>query len=212
MHASIRGFGVSAIDKAIKLIDGLRELELKWLLTKEHPLLGNPPINVGCIEGGEGASTVPEECTVKFDVEFFPMEYDAEGRARTVNPEDVKKEVQCHLDRVCAGDEWLGTHPVTINWYQETLCFQTDTADAFVKAAMAASMAVLGRASVKGLPCGCDGAQLFNIGKMPVVVLGPGDVQCAHTINEYVPLNEFYKAIELYAHLIADWVGIEKAS
>ncbi len=210
VHASIRGFGVSAIEKAIKLIDGLRELELRWLLTKEHPLLGNPTINVGCIQGGEGASTVPEECTVKFDVEFFPMEYDAEGHAHTVDPEDIKKEVQQHLNRVAAGDEWLRTHPVTIQWYQETLCFQTDTDDPFVKAAAAASQAVLGRARIKGLPCGCDGAQLFTIGKMPVVVLGPGDVQRAHTTDEYLPLDEFYKAIELYAHLIADWVGIEQ--
>ena len=52
IHASLKGFGVNAIDKMTKVIDSLRELETKWMTTKRHPLLAPPTINIGCIEGG----------------------------------------------------------------------------------------------------------------------------------------------------------------
>jgi acetylornithine deacetylase len=207
VHASMRGFGINAIDKAIKLINGLRELELEWLLVKRHPLLDNPTINIGQISGGEGASIVPAECIVKMDVEFFPTEYN-DDNYEIVDPEDIKREVQKKVDLICMGDEWLAGHPVTIEWYQETLCFQTDLKNEFVNACKKSCKNVLGKVVVNGLPCGCDGAQLAHIGKMPVVVLGPGDIRNAHTTDEFVNIVEFFNSIEIYANLIVDWVGI----
>ena len=44
--------GKNAIDKTVKVIWALHELEEKWMATKVHPLLQPPTINIGCIEGG----------------------------------------------------------------------------------------------------------------------------------------------------------------
>ena len=38
--------------------------------------------------------------------------------------------------------------------------------------------------ALDGLPCGCDGAPLANIGKMPVIIMGPGDLDCLHITDE----------------------------
>lgn len=207
-HASTKGWGVNAVEKAVKLIEALHELESKWLMTKRHPLLGNPTINIGYIEGGIGASIVPEKCTVKFDVEFLPSEYDADYNLVEVNSEDVKREVEQCLQRACQGDEWLCQNPVSVHWFQETLCFETDTFSEFVQSVIYSEKKILDQVVLSGLPCGCDGAQLSKIGKMPVVILGPGNLRRLHTTDESMDEELFYKAIEIYANMIMDWTGV----
>ena len=50
-HSGAKWKGVSAIDKALKVIRELEELEHKWLLTYKHPLLPAPNLNIGTIHG-----------------------------------------------------------------------------------------------------------------------------------------------------------------
>ncbi len=209
-HAATKGLGVNAVEKAIKLINAMKEVETHWLMTKKHPLLSNPTINIGKMEGGLGASIVPEACTVDFDVEFLPSEYDKDYRLIPVDPQDIKDEIQRCIDFACAGDPWLCSHPVTVDWYQETLCFETDAEHPFVQTALKSCRRVLPGAVLDGLPCGCDGAPLFRIGKMPVVIMGPGDLEELHTTDESMDAEKFYQAIEVYANLILDWVGTVK--
>ena len=210
IHAAMKGHGENAIEKAIKLIDALHGLESKWLMTKKHDLLANPTINIGMITGGTGASVAAAECNVKFDVEFLPSELDCDYRSIKVNPEDVKKEVEQWIAAACKGDEWLSRNPVEIHWYQETLCFETDTESDFVKCVCSSVEQVLDRAAVDGLACGCDGAQLANIGKMPVVILGPGEFSQLHTTDESISVEKYLQAIEIYAHLILKWVEAQQ--
>lgn len=209
-HAATKGIGVNAIEKAYKLINALKELESEWLMTKKHPLLQNPTMNIGQISGGSGASVVAESCNVKFDVEFLPSEYDADYKLVPVKPEDIKKEVQDRITLACMGDSWLKDHPVTIDWYQETLCFETPSEHEFVQTALKSCKRVLPDTALDGLPCGCDGAPLANIGKMPVIIMGPGDLDCLHITDESMSAEKFYQAIEVYANFIIDWVGISK--
>lgn len=208
IHASLKGFGVNAIDKAYKLINALYELEKSWLLTKRHPLLSNPTINVGQIFGGDGASTAAGECTVRFDVEFFPREYDVEGREFVVDKNQVKQEVQDWLTRSCEGDEWLCDHPVQIHWYQDTSAFQTDLDHPMVTTALDSVKRSLGKVTLSGFPAGCDGVYLANIGQMPVIIFGPGRIHQAHTVNEYLEVKQYLDHIKATANFIIDWVGI----
>lgn len=210
IHAAMKGNGQNAIEKAIKLIQALEELEAHWLMTKKHKLLSNPTINLGTIHGGTGASTGAESCTVQFDVEFLPTELDADYNKHVVDPEDIKREVEEHIATACNGDAWLREHPVSINWYQETLCFETEMEEPFVQSMEESVKQALGKADFDGLPCGCDGAQLAHISNMPVIIMGPGERFEPHTYNESISIDKFLKAIEVYANLITDWVGITR--
>ena len=209
IHAAMKGNGHNAIEKAIKLIHALQELEAHWLMTKKHKLLSNPTINIGTICGGTGASTGAESCKVQFDVEFLPSELNSNYDKIEVDPEDIKREVESWLICACQGDVWLKDHPVSVNWYQETLCFETDTEDPFVLAAVDSVRKVTGKADLDGLPCGCDGAHLASISKMPVIILGPGDSENLHVFDESLSVEKYLQAIEIYANLIMNWVGIE---
>ena len=61
-HSGGKKNGVSAIEKAIKVITALNEMEHDWLLRYKHPLLPPPNLNIGVIKGGSAGSTVPGDC------------------------------------------------------------------------------------------------------------------------------------------------------
>lgn len=208
IHACLKGFGVNAIDKATKLIQALYELEKHWLLTKKHPYLTNPTINVGRIQGGIGASIVADECTVDFDVEFLPREYDADGNEHIVDKYDIQREVEAALARACEADEWLRQHPVKVDWYQDTSAFQTDADHPLVTSALQSVEHTLGKSSLSGLPSGCDGVYLSDIGNMPVIIFGPGKINQAHTIDEFLQIDQYLSHIRALANFIIDWTGL----
>lgn len=205
IHASLRGFGVNAIDKMVKVIESLRELETKWMTTKRHPLLAPPTLNIGCIEGGTAASTVAESCRLKFDVEYFPSETDAFGARHLVDKDEVSKEVEAHLARMCQGDEWLKDHPVKLQWYQDCPPFETDVEHPLVQTLADLSGEVTGKRVISGMTAGCDARHLTNILKVPTVVYGPGSCHYAHRVNEFLPRDQFFMAIETYAKMIMKW-------
>lgn len=206
IHASLKGFGQNAIDKMVKVILSLHELESKWMSTRVHPLLGPATINIGCIEGGVAASTVPESCSLKFDVEYYPSELGIYGDRIQIDKDEVAREVEAHLNLMASGDEWLREHPLKFNWYQDCPPFETDVNHPIVGCVLNAAHEVAGPdRKVGGLSCGCDARHLCNIAKVPTVVFGPGTCHHAHIVNEYLPRKEYLQAIEAFARIIMDW-------
>lgn len=205
IHASLRGFGVNAIDKMIKVIGCIRELETKWMTTKRHSLLAPPTFNIGYIEGGTAASTVAESCTMKFDVEYFPSETDSFGVCYPVDKDEVAKEVENYILLMCQGDEWLKDHPVKLQWYQDCSPFETESEHPLVQTMADVSEEVTGKRVISGMTAGCDARHLTNILKIPTVVYGPGSCHYAHRVNEYLPEEQFYMAIEVFAKMIIKW-------
>ena len=210
VHAAVKDQGVSAIEKAYYLIGALHRLEEQWKNTKKHPLLHSPTINVGQISGGIHASVVPGTCSVKFDVEYLPCEYDENGEALPLDREAVKRDVQMALLQACEEDEWLRHHPVSVRWYQELSAFQTDVSSAFVQEAARSVEASLGRAEISGYPAECDGIHFSRLAQMPVILFGPGRLEDAHRENEQLSIEEYLNHIRALCNLIVDWVGVEE--
>ena len=71
-HSGGKKNGVNAIEKAIKVIQALNEMEHNWLLEYKHPLLPPPNLNIGVIEGGTAGSTVPDYCSFSTCVHYIP--------------------------------------------------------------------------------------------------------------------------------------------
>lgn len=206
IHASLRGFGENAIDKMVKVIQALHELEMKWATTRRHPLLGPATINIGCIEGGVAASTVPENCTLKFDVEYYPSEITKTGDRIKIDKDDIVREVEDYLNLMASGDEWLKDHPLKFTWYQDCPPYETDSKEAIVGTVLEAANKVTGgKSEIGGLTCGCDARHLTNIAGVPTVVFGPGTCHNAHVVNEYLKKEEYLNAIEAFAEIIMNW-------
>ena len=108
-HSGAKAEGVSAIEKAIKVIQGLNEMEHRWLLTIRHRLLPPPSLNIGVIEGGTAGSTVPGECSFSTCVHYVPT---------LMNQDMVVKEFTEVVERISRSDAWMEAHPPKISIYQ----------------------------------------------------------------------------------------------
>ena len=77
VHVREMGAGANAIDAAYRVVGALRELEARWNADKagrEHFEAEDHPINlnIGKIEGGDWASSVPAWCRLDCRIAIYP--------------------------------------------------------------------------------------------------------------------------------------------
>jgi acetylornithine deacetylase len=205
IHASMKQFGVSAIEKFLSVFAALEELD-----HSRHAGYANPifefknnvaPICLGTLAAGDWPSTVPEELVAEGRFGVFPGESIADARAALVG---------C-LDRVIWADEWFLKHPPALEWFEGQFePGETRLDDPIIKSLGQAHELVMGtEPRLQGVPYGSD-LRLFTLyGNVPAVLYGPGDVAFAHTVEEHVELEEVVTCAKVLALLIVEWCGGE---
>ena len=197
VHSGSKWLGVNAIDKAIKIIKAIDELEHKWLMTYKHSILPPPTSNVGVVEGGTAGSTVPNYCSFKTCVHYLPKQ---------MSHEQVIEEYTNAIYRCCEGDEWLKDNKPNISIYQAGGAFEMETEHEFVKSFQNAFRTVKDKnVAIVGSPAGCDSRVWRNIAKCPTLQYGPGRQAQCHVVNEYLEIEQYLDSILVYAQLILDW-------
>jgi acetylornithine deacetylase len=206
-HAALKWEGVNAIEKALKIVRGMQVLEHTWLAKRKNPLLPSPTITIGQIEGGLAGAIVPGQCSMKFDVKYLPVEVDPDGTERKVRGESICREVEDWVEMICAGDEWLRENPPRLDWYLHVLPHWLDPNHPLVGMLKSSCERVLGRSIVSGMPSGADARILQNAGQINTLIFGPGNLQQAHSTDEFVPLEQFFHAIRVLALAIYEWTS-----
>lgn len=193
-HSGDKKKGVSAIEKAIKIIEALKDKEHQWLLEYKHPLLPPPNLNVGVIKGGDAGSTVAGECEFSTCVHYIPNQ---------MSHNQVVEEFTDVVMRVARGDEWLLNHLPEIEIYQAGGGFEMEMEHPFVKAFAKAYQNAEGKdVKIVGSPAGCDSRLWRNIAKSPTIQFGPGHLAQCHGIDEWVSIEDYLESILVYANLI----------
>ncbi len=196
VHSGSKWLGVSAIEKAVKLMNAIDELEHKWLMTHRHKLLPSPTSNVGVIEGGTAGSTVADYASFSTCVHYIPG----------MNHDDVVREYTDTIYRCCEGDEWLKDNKPEISIYQAGGPFEMELEHDFVGSFKDAYKVATDKdLKIVGSPAGCDSRIWKNIAGCPTLQYGPGRQQECHAANEYIELDQYLDAILIYAQLILDW-------
>lgn len=196
-HSGGKRNGVSAIDKAIKVINALNEKEHEWLLTYKHPLLPSPNLNVGVIHGGSAGSTVSGECLFETCVHYLPNQ---------MSYNQVVEEFTDVVNRITKSDAWLEQHPPKITIYQAGGGFEMEENQDFVHSFKRAYQAAKGKdVKVVGSPAGCDSRLWRNIAKCPTIQFGPGNLTQCHGIDEWISIDAYLDSILIYAELILDF-------
>lgn len=196
-HSGAKYLGVSAIEKAMKLIRGLEELEHEWLLNYKHPLLPAPNLNVGVLRGGNAGSTVAGECTFQVCVHYLP---------NVMSYEQVVNEFESTIKGIAIGDKWLKDHMPTIHVYQAGGAFEMEEQSLFVKSFKESYKKLKNREpKVVGSPAGCDSRIWKNIANCPTIQFGPGNLEQCHAVNEYVEIDAYLESILIYAQMILEW-------
>ena len=206
-HACLKWGGVNAIEKGVKVIQGMIELERLWLAMRRNPLFPPPTITIGQIQGGLAGSQVPGECVLKFDVKYLPVEIDADGQEMKVTGDMVKEEVADWIYTLCAGDAWLRAHLPALTWYQHCIPHYLDPQHTLVQLMRDNAQQVLGWGVISGFPAGCDARHLHNVAGIPTLVFGAGDLGYAHSIDERISVEEYIQAIKILALTIYEWTS-----
>ena len=193
-HASVRLEGVSAVEKYLDIHKSLIQLEKIRNSNVEHQLLGKLalpyPLNIGRVQAGNWSSSVPEELTF-------------EGRIGVAMGEDsaeVRRQFERTLKNLAEADPWLRNHPMEIAWSGGQFDSGEIPMDHYlVKLCQQCMLDLTGHESeIEGAPYGSDLRLFVNLGRMPALLFGPGDVNVAHTPDEYVDVQEVILAARAY--------------
>ena len=183
-HSSKPHLGINAIEQMAHLIVALQNDTLR-LGARPHPLLGPATCNVGVVRGGVQVNFVPDRCTIEIDRRLLPGE----------SVETVLDHYQRLLDSVSAehpGMEAVMHPPMLTDVPLET---SNDSLAATTIADVLAQMRL--DANLIGVPFGSDASKFGAIG-IPSIILGPGDIDQAHSAVEYVDCGQVEQAVEIY--------------
>lgn len=197
--------GVSAIEKMCFLVRRMKEYEKRLIEeSKGVPLFEKfkqpVQVNFGTIKGGSWPSMVCGEVTLEGGVGFLPNKDIAM----------VKDELKSVIED--CGDEWISSH------YK--LSFPKLHNDAYAISAEHPLVDAMKKAEadsgispeIEGFIASCDARLLNKVGKMPVVVFGPGNLENAHSDSEKIETEQIKKAAEILVRTIINWCGTEKQS
>jgi acetylornithine deacetylase len=181
------GGAVNAIEKSTVVLDAIRGLREDWRGRPEleHPYLSPPDVVPTTIHAGEWAVTFPSACSITLATLYLPVQADDRGWGG-----DVEREVVDRIMRAAAGDSWLAAHPPTVEWQTPVMPMEIPADEEIVGIALGACADAGRETALGGLDSWYDGATLTLLGGFPSIGLGPGPLDTAHTIDEYVIVDD----------------------
>jgi acetylornithine deacetylase/succinyl-diaminopimelate desuccinylase-like protein len=190
-HSSKPFLGVNAIEQMARVVRCL-EGENVRLKQFSHPLLGNPTLNVGLIQGGTQVNVVPDSCWIEVDRRLIPGEEPSQVFAAYAKMLQGLRSDCPNLDLVMEPPQ-LEDYPLDT----------PVTAGIASCAAQALKDAGLDGSAI-GVPFGSDASKLSGVG-IPTIILGPGSIDQAHTAEEFVELEQVEKAFVVYRQIMRTW-------
>jgi acetylornithine deacetylase len=187
-HSSSPELGTNAIYRMGRLLLGLEQYAEHLRQTIVDPLLGRATLSVGRIEGGTSVNTVPDRCRIEIDRRLVRGENAAEVTANLKGYLIDKAHIDFPFD--CPAP-WMSMTALNPEGAEELTALLGTAIDA-----------VRGGHRVHTVPYGTDASTIATAG-IPAVVFGPGDIAKAHTVDEWVPLDEVEQASEILYRLIS---------
>ncbi len=200
-----KAVAVSAVDKAMIIYNGLLKLEEEWGQTKYHPVFSRPGHFTICptsfVGGLGGIFFIPEECSITYVIVHAPQD----------TKEQVVNEIETQIHYLAQTDSWLRENPPVLDWWGGWWWPPYDVPqDAPIcKAAAVAYEAVLNEPAKYNGFTAVDDATFLNQAGIPTITMGPGNIDVAHTANEYIEIKDCIDAAKIYALTIVEWCGIE---
>jgi len=192
IHGSTPEKGVDAIEKMATIISQLDQLRTKHARLR-HRLVGTPRIHTSTITGGSDWATVPAKCTLRLERRLIPGE----------KPQDSVTELKQIIAHCSKRDRKL---KATVK-----LIHSAESID--VKRARHISLLEqeLKHAGINGkivgVPYWTDAAVLVNRAKIPTCLFGPGNIENAHSPDEFVKIQEVINSVPIYVKTAQRYCG-----
>jgi len=205
VHVREMQSGGNAIDAAYRVIGALRELEAEWNSRKqgrEHFSGEDHPINlnIGRIEGGDWASSVPAWCTLQCRIAIYPG----------TSASEAAREIENSIAAFARNDKLLANNPPRV-------VFNGFFAEGYVLAPGSEAEEVLARShlEVTGkeletfVTAGYLDTRVYSLyDQVPALCYGPIS-RNIHGADECVSLASVQRVTAAMALFIAEWCGVE---
>ncbi|MEM2991471.1 MAG: M20 family metallopeptidase [Halobacteria archaeon] len=186
-HASSPERGINAIKEMMKLIRAL-EKHAREVRRRKHPLLGGASLTVTLIKGGDRINVIPEECSIHIDRRLIPGE----------TPEAAKEELKNTVEQIIHKLKIKAEVKIETKYPPA----EVSESELIVKLAREAAEEITGvKQKPSGFKAGCD-MWVFTKNGIPAVILGPGSLNEAHTINEFVEIDQVLNCARIYSQII----------
>ncbi len=215
VHAGGQGdhAGVNAIEKGLRIVSALQDLERQWGSLRQHPMLpaGFNTIMPGIISGGPGGGangqitmisnpgTSPNYCSIEYNIWFLPGE----------SFEVIREEIEQFVRSVCQLDPWLRANPPRFTWKLRDIYFPpaaTPPDHPFIQC-LAKALDDLGQpATITGFTAASELAW-YAERDIPGTIFGPGRIAQAHSPDEFVEVDQLVHACAAMALAAAAWCG-----
>lgn len=183
-HSSKPHEGRSAVVAMAHAILALEDHFAKRLAQVTAPGFGTSTGSIGLISGGTGVNIVPERCAIQVDIRLLPGQ-DAGATQAEIH---ALLRARCHQ---VPGVEWEFPEASVVD-----PSFEFPADHPLVKTACD----VLKQSTPDVAFFGCDASKIAARG-VPVIVLGPGDIAQAHTVDEFIALADLEAGTDAYVRL-----------
>ncbi|MAO25989.1 ArgE/DapE family deacylase [Roseovarius sp.] len=205
-HVREMGNGANAIDAAYRVIAELRQLEAEWNAQKgNHEYFGDldHPINlnIGKIEGGDWASSVPAWCRIDCRISLYPG----------ITATEAAEEIRARVERFARADTFLANAlpEVTFNGFHAEGYVQPPGTEAEAVLARAHEGATGDRLQSFVTPGYLDTRVYALYNRIPSLCYGPIS-ENIHGFDERVSLRSLKRITGAMALFVAEWCGLER--
>ncbi|MCU5772616.1 M20 family metallopeptidase [Erwiniaceae bacterium BAC15a-03b] len=183
-HGAMPELGINAIYLAADALGRIQHFQPG----PPHPLMKQPTLNVGRIQGGMNINSVPDRAQFDVDIRTAPdlQHSDIQQRLAATLGEAVTITPLVDLPAVLTAEDNV--------WIQQVY----QRCQPLHPLPLAARI----------VPYFTDASLLLAaLGSPPCIILGPGEPAMAHQTDEYCELQKLTDAEALYGQLIVDWMA-----
>jgi acetylornithine deacetylase len=195
-HSSMPHLGVNAIAYAGRLIGEILRMEEELKAGPLNPRFDPPwtTTQVTQIEGGTASNVVPVPCWFGWETRALPgfEPFMLQRRLEKFAAEKCLPEMQ----RIAPESE------IKIRAMNHVAAYAADAASGIVPL----TLKLAGQNETLAVSY-CTEAGLFQDGGAPAIICGPGDIAQAHTVNEFIRIEELEKCLAFLDRL-ADWAEV----
>jgi len=184
-HSSDPSLGHSALEAMHQVMGALMDLRRQWQREYNNAQFSvpQPTMNFGCIHGGDNPNRICGQCALEFDLRPLPG----------MDPQVLRAAIRSKLAPLAE------QHQVKIDYaplFPEVPPFEQSADAELVQLAER----LTGHAA-QAVAFGTEAPYLQRLG-CETLVLGPGDIACAHQPGEYLELSRLEPTVHLLRELI----------
>ncbi len=188
-HSAYPERGDNAIYTSSRVVAAIETLSRELARRNPSHPCGPPTLNVGTIRGGSGVNLVPDFVILEIERRLVPGE----------SSDVARREVIDRVRHATPGARVDHEEP-----FLESLGLPEDSGGAFVERLISAALATGVHAEKLSARYGTNASVLAASG-VKSVVFGPGSIEQAHTVDEWIDLDQVDQAASILVELASAW-------